>query len=68
MILFTVSSRLTSRCVSFYKVFFQGLKGEESQTKLYSVKQGADKGFPKPKYGSEVMCNWFTEDALTCSV
>ena len=32
---------------------------------MRKVKQsctGADKGFPKSKYVSEVICNWFTED------
>ena len=39
---------------------------------MRKVKQsstGADKGFPKPKYVSEVICNRFTEDAyLQCIV
>ena len=39
---------------------------------MREVKQsstGAGKGFPKPKYVSEVICNWFTEDAyLHCIV
>ena len=39
---------------------------------MREVKQsstGADKGFPKPKYVSEVICNQFTEDAyLQCIV
>ena len=37
---------------------------------MREVKQsstGADKGIPKPKYVSEVICNRFTEDAyLQC--
>ena len=65
-------NRLTSHDVNFYKAFFQGLKRQGSQTKLYRVKQVTGKGFPGLGMFSEVICNLFMEDTylplIVCNV